>query len=175
MATYINDIYLRKDYTEVITEQFAKRYDINLLKWIRPFGYYDQVNKSIISNNGIPDGTYIILGCITYPAYSGTCLYTIGQFNLAKSRGIDLTWATAFNNYPELPNNSEIKPLFPLFRVAKHTKYKEALSYFIEIQNKEWTVDELKNKILETDKTILENTMYRLRLAFQRNLIKEKH
>jgi hypothetical protein len=170
----VEGIFLRDDYSEIITESFAKRYYVDISRWITPFGYYDEFNQSIICDNSFQDGTYILLGKMSYPGNNKMSYYTILQFNMIKSRGLSLDIATEFNVYPDVPKILPFSPKYPLFRVGSHTEFKNLLSEFKEIQSKHWTMDEVLSKLnnLTIDTTI--GKIWGLKLALLRDLNRGK-
>lgn len=171
----VEGIFLREDYSELITESFAKRYFVDITHWITPFGYYDEFNQSIICSESFQDGTYITLGKMSYPGINKSSYYTISQFNMCKCRGIDIDLATPFNSYPDVPKELEnFRPKYPMFRVGSHTEFKKLIPTFKEIQSKHWVIDELVSKCndLTLDKTI--GRIWRLKLALVRSLNRER-
>ena len=158
----VTGIYLRNDITEIIDEIFAHRYNVDLTHWIAPYGFYDEAKGSIISNGGIPDGTYVALGVVQYPSSNKQAFHTIGQFNIAKSMGIYLTWANKFLPYPNVPSIIETRfsPKFPLFRIADNTKYLECVKIYQQLTNKWLTIEELIANIDNLEPDSLEDTIY---------------
>lgn len=149
MGLDIEGIFLRKDFSEVITESFAKQYAVNLDSWILPFGYYDEYNCSIISNGSFPDGTYVLLGKMNYPGADRGANYSIAQFNLLRSRGLEINFINKFRPYPNVPKELPFCPKYPLFRVGDVSLFKKIKHEFLEIEKNYWTPDEINSKIKE--------------------------
>lgn len=175
MSINLNEIYLRKDLTEIISEKFAKRYNIDLSKWIKPFGYYNERGGSIICNSTIPDGVYLVLGRVEYPNNKEMSYHVIYQFNLCKSRGLDLRWASRFNPYPNVPKNIKLSPNFAMFKIAECIDYNQCKKIYNEIKNTAFfTSDQLKDIIKKEPEGSFKDTIYKLRLALQREIDRDR-
>jgi len=170
--TKISYMYIRKDLEEIITEKFAKHYFVDLSKWIAPFGYYDEYSGSIRCREGFPDGTYAALGRVKYPGKRRFSYYTIYQFNVCRSRGIELRWANRFNPYPNVPNAINLQPAFPLIKVGELTDYISAKKAYQAVRVP-LTIDEIKSKIKLSEDAV-QAKVFKLRLALQREIDKEK-
>lgn len=168
-------VYLRADLQEFITETFAKRYNVNLENWIEPYAYWDQFHQSVLSTREVvPDGTYILFGKVVYPGKERMSYHHIFQFNVLKLRGADVQIASGFNDYPNIPENIPIRPIFPLFKVDQCRAYKTAKKIFLSQLNKPMNVRELENLIKDSKTNSLDDKMYRLRLALQLEIDKQK-
>jgi hypothetical protein len=167
--------YVRKDLEEIVSESFVKRYDMRLDNWIEPFGYYDERGQSILTDGPFPDGTYVLLGKVSYPGEKRKSRFHIGQFNLAKSQGLDLTWAFKFRRYPELPPAIEdrFNPTFPLVRVGEVKDYARAKNQLTQL-DRPLTAREISSTIKTIDEGSVEARVCKLRLAFQELIDKEK-
>lgn len=171
---------LRADLEEIINEDFAIRYSINVENWIFPELYYSQKDKKLIYNK-IPDnGLYCLLGKVNYPGdlrFSSHCVF---QYNLVRIRGLECLWADKFRGYPGVPEvlKDYLTPYFPLFKVGDIKPYKKYFKMYYEDLNRPKTVDDLKSYIykLQTDdfKDLTKIRIYKLRLALQRLIDKEK-
>ena len=129
----------------------------------------------VISNNGIPDGVYIVLGSVSYPGEKRMSRHVIYQFNLARSRGIDLRWAARFNPYPNVPKVLDLRPIYPMFRIEELTTYEDCKSVYYKLQKTPvFAVDQLKEIIRKADPGSIKDTIYRLRLALQREIEKDR-
>lgn len=164
----ISGYILRNDYTELITEKFAKKYNVNVTDWIFPFGYYDQYDGSVDCNGYIPDGTYILIGKVSYPGNGRFSYHIVTQFNLLLSRGIDLSFAMPFNTYTDLPKEIPLAPKFPLFKVGDCLDFLKYKDKFIEIANTWLTKDEILSKLGKIDPSTIEYKVYALKLALLR-------
>lgn len=164
----INGYILRNDYSELITEKFAKKYNINTTEWIFPFGYYDQYDGSVDCNGYIPDGTYILIGKVSYPGNGRFSYHIVTQFNFLRSRGIDLDFIAPFNPYLDLPKEIPLAPKFPLFKIGNCEDFILYKDRFLEIANTWLTKDEILNKLNKIDKTSVEYKIYALKLALLR-------
>lgn len=174
MSINIEGIFLRPDFTEVITESFAKKYSIDLIDWIYPFAYFNQYDGSLIYNELIPDGCYILLGKVEYPGKDRYSYHIVYQFNACLISGIDVKFVKLFTPYPDLPPSIPLSPNFPLFRVCEQKHYKKFRLLFKKIE-KEWlTRDEIKGILSKLDKNTIEYKAYALKLALLRYVFKDK-
>lgn len=173
MSIKVEGIFLHKDYSNLITETFAKRFHVDLNHWIKPFGYYNQAEQSIICNRSLPDGVYVLLGSVSYPGKERMSCYTVYQFNICRSRGLDLSMYRPLNNYPNAPA-IPLSPVFPLFKVGNISDYKKAKTVYEGVIKNYLSIDSLIRIINNLDPNTLESKIYRLRLALQRQIDKEK-
>lgn len=173
MSTIINGLFLRDDWTELITEKFSDKYSVNLTNWIIPYGYFNQYDGTITCNDFIPDGTYILLGKVSYPGKGRYSYHTVCQFNLCKSSGIDLIFLKPFHTYTDLPKEIPLAPKFPLFRVGDTKEYKKIYKLFLQVSNEYLTERELNSKLTKLDKNTIEYKIYALRLALLNFLMTE--
>lgn len=175
MAYDIEGIFLRKDFSEYITESFAKKYNVNLTTWIQPFGFFDEFTGNILHNGNLPDGIYVILGKVSYPGEARLSKYCIGQFNLCKIFGDTVEILNKFNPYPNVPEaiKPNFKPKFPMFRLGDAKGFKILSKSFNYIASSNLTSDALMykiSKISNTESTI--KKIYSLKLALLRDLEK---
>jgi len=170
----IEGIYLRKDLKEYITESFVKRYSINLNNWIEPFAYWDQYNQSVLSNGSVPDGTYVLLGNVKYPSVNKLSFHNIYQFNVVRLLGSDVTFSGNFNEYVGLSKSVPLRPVFPLFKLDQARSFNKARNVFIRELNKPLTHLELNAKIEQAKPGSITDKLYRLRLALETDILKEK-
>ena len=170
----VEGIFLRADYSEYISESFAKRYYIDLKNYIAPFGYFDQENGTLLNNGDLPDGTYVILGKMQYPSKYRMARHTIMQFNLCRVRGVDLDILRPFNPYPDVPDalKANLRPKFPMFKIEQAHAYKALIPAFLQIADSELTKDELKDKIFKLPENSVVRKLYSLRLALLRDMEK---
>jgi hypothetical protein len=168
----INGYILRNDYSELITEKFAKKYNVDITDWIFPFGYYNQYDGSVDCNGFIPDGTYVLIGKVSYPGKSRFSYHIITQFNFIQSAGVTLSFSSPFNGYPELPDTIPLAPKFPIFKVGTCLDFIQFKDRFIEISNTWLTKDEIQSKLYKLDNSTIEYKVYALKLALLR-LMKE--
>ena len=168
MSITIDGHLLRNDFTEVITEKFAKKYCINLDNWILPFGYYDQCSEDIIYNNIIPDGSYILLGKVEYPGTKKLTYHTVCQFSGLKISGIDLTFVTPFNPYLDVPKVLKLKPKFPLFKVGSTRDFKKLKKIILNDTDNYPNELVLYDKTCKLSKNTIEYKVYALKLALLR-------
>jgi len=168
----ISGYILRKDYTELITEKFAKKYNVNVTDWIFPFGYYEQYDGSVDCNGYLPDGTYILIGKVSYPGAGRFSYHIVTQFNFLLSRGVDLSFAIPFNAYTDLPKEIPLAPKFPLFKVGDCEDFIKHRDKFTEIANTWLTKDEILSKLSKINIDSIEYKIYALKLALLR-LMKE--
>lgn len=167
-------IYIRNDLTELISERFVKHYDINLRYYTAPFGYFSEKTGNIICNGRLPDGTYILIGTVSYPGTKNYSKHTVFQFNVLKSAGKDLRFAQRLAGYPDKPEAVALSPEFPLFRIGERTDYKEACKCYFESISQYFTIDELFSKITKLIPMSIEDKIYRFRIALQREMDKGK-
>jgi len=174
MSYKVDGIFLRPDYSEYITESFAKTYYIDLKNWISPYGFYNEFKGTILNNGGFPDGTYIILGKMQYPSKFRMSRHIIMQFNLCKVSGVDVHIYRPFNPYPDVPDalKANLNPLYPMFKIDKAQAYKSIIPSFLEIADAELTMDELKDKIFKLPESSVVRRLYSLRLALLRDMEK---
>lgn len=175
MSIEVEGIFLSQDFTDYITEKFAKRFCVDTKQWIQPFAYYDEANDSLISNGYVPDGTYALIGSVSYPGIERWSSHTVFQFNLLKIRGEDIVFAKRMNLYPDLPPEIPLKPVFPIFRLGDHTQFREASKVFKDIGASHLTCQALTDKIVKLEDNSLESKIYRIRLAVQRRIEKEQY
>lgn len=175
MSITIEGIYLRSDFSEFITEKFAARYGVNLREgWIQPFGYYNQAFGSVICNDPIPDGTYLLVGKVEYPGSNPMTRHVVMQFNLVKSLGSDLKFAKQFNPYIDKPTAIPLTPSFPMFKVGGHVEYNKVKSDFLTIDKEQLTTDEIKDRISKLASDSILAKIYSLKLALLREMYREK-
>lgn len=174
MSYHVEGIFLRPDYSEYITESFAKKYHVDLKNWISPYGYFKESEGTILNNGGFPDGTYIILGKVKYPSKYRMASHTIMQFNLARVRGADIDILRPFNPYPDVPEilKANLFTAFPMFKIEQAHSYKAVIPAFLEIADSELTIDELKDKIFKLPESSVVRRLYSLRLAVLRDMEK---
>ena len=173
----ISGYFFRSDLTEMVSESFAKSYNMDLSGWVQPYGYYDERHGSVFCNdNFFPDGTYIALGKVSYPGVERRSWYHIGQFNVARSMGLELRWANKFETYPNLPETlkKSLSPTFPLIQVGEVADYGAAVALVKELNSRPLTARTIKDRIKKAEPDSLEHKIYRLRLAFQKDIDKEK-
>jgi len=171
----IKGSFFRSDLTEYISEAFAKKYTVSLDSWIQPFAYYDEGLGVILCNSRLEDGLYVTLGKVIYPSSIARDSYHIVfQYNLARCRGMELRWADRFKPYPNLPKHIPLSPTFPMLKVGSLVDYREAKEIYYKIKGKPFTIDELKGIIDSAELNTVESRLYRLRLALQREIDKEK-
>jgi hypothetical protein len=173
MTYNVEGIFLRSDYSEYISESFVKKYNVDLTTWIQPYGFFDEFSGTILHNKDLPDGTYIILGKVSYPGKSRMSKYIIGQFNLCKILGETLEILNKFSPYPNVPEElkSNLHPKFPMFKIGDASIFKTLKKPFNYIGESNLTVEELMdriNKISSTESTI--KKIYSLKLALLRDL-----
>jgi hypothetical protein len=176
MSKKIVGTYLHQDLTEIITETFARRYLVDLTQWVSAPAYYDEMQQLLLCNDrGVPDGTYIALGKVHYPcSLTRMNFYHTYQFNLAKCRGLELRWACQFRPYPNVPERIPLAPVFPMFRIGTCAEYLQAKDLYFTIMQQSLTKDYIKDIINQESGLTLKSKMYRLRLALQREIDKEK-
>jgi hypothetical protein len=168
-------ILLRADLQEYITESFAKRYNVNLENWIEPYAYWDQMNSSVLSTRDyVPDGTYVVFGKVVYPGKERMSYHHIFQFNIIKLSGANARIAAQFNDYPNMPANLPLEPIFPMFKVDQRQAYPSAKKIFESKLQKPMHVRQLENLIDGSKVNSLENKLYRLRYAVQLEIDKYK-
>jgi hypothetical protein len=170
----VEGIYLRKDLKEFITESFVKRYNVNLENWVEPFAYWDQYNQSTLSNGPVPDGTYVLFGKVEYPSVNSMSFFHIYQFNIVRIMGEDVTFAGNFNEYAGLPEAVKLAPVFPLFKVDQPRAFNKARNIFLKKLNKPLSHLELKDIIKKYKPGSLEDKIFRIRLALQTEIDREK-
>lgn len=173
MVRSVEGIYLSLDYTHLITEKVAKTLFVDLNKWVAPYAYFDHGNKEIICNGHVPDGCYIILGKVSYPGKQRMSYHEVYQFQVAKNRGTDLYLYKPLNLYPELPKEVPLAPLFPLYRVGSISEYKEAVEVIKQLEARYFSIDQLKDTILNYPIDTVQGKVFRLRLALERYIRKE--
>ena len=176
MSIEVEGIFLSLDYSDIITESFAKRFNVDLKQWIHPFCYFDEKNQSLISNKEVPDGTYILLGRISYPGEAKYTYHTTLQFNIVKIQGFNLIFARPLNGYLNMPKAllNSITPNFPLFKIGETSEYKKATGLYTKISKQHLTADSLKDIILKQEPNSIESKFYRIRLAIQRQIEREQ-
>lgn len=168
--------YLRRDLKEYINESFAKRYNVNLENWVSPYAYWDQFSQQTLSigEEAVPDGTYVLFGKVSYPGTERMSHHHIFQFNLAKLRGADIQLAAPFNIYPNVPPTVPLRPVFPMFKVDQVRAYKAARKVFYAKLCQPLSTHELERLIIDSNVNSIENKLYRIRLAVQLDIDKEK-
>ena len=167
-------IYLRKDLKEYVTETFVKKYNMNLENWIEPFGYWNQYEESTLSNGPVPDGTYVLFGKVEYPGSKRMSLHKVFQFNIVRVMGEDVTFAGNFNKYVGLPSGIPLRPIFPLFKIDQPRAFNRARNVFLKRINKPLTYQELRYMIKKESPNSLEDKIFRVRLALQTEIDREK-
>lgn len=173
MSIEVEGLFLSLDHSTLITEKIAKKLFVNLDYWITPYGYYNQLTASIICNEYIPDGTYIILGKTSYPGEDRMSCHEVYQFMVAKNRGIDLILYKPLNKYPQLPTEIPLNPYFPMYRIGDLKDYRKSVKIFKEIEGKYLTLDQLTNILNQYPLNTVEGKLYRLRLALEKFINKE--
>ena len=174
MSIEVEGVFLHSNYTELISETFAKRYGVDLSKWIQPYGFFDHINESIISNGDLPAGTYVILGHVSYPGKTPLSYHKVFQFALCRSILDDLLLADPLSSYPDKPARLPLAPKYPMFRVGDLNSFIKGKKVVKQLIAKHLTVDYLVDKIQILEKDTIESNIYRLRLALQREIDKEK-
>lgn len=169
---HVDGIFLRRDLTEYITEEFASRYfiDTSTSNWIVPFGFFDQANQSIVCNGALPDGLYVVFGTVEYPGLERLSLHKVAQFNLCSSEGLNLRFLLEFNKYPNLPESIPLRPKFPMIKIGEARAFKKAAKYLIEARKAHFTIENLQDKIRTLDAASIEYKIFALRLALERDL-----
>ena len=170
----IEGIYLRKDLKEYITESFVERYSINLDNWIAPFAYWSQFTESTLSNGHVLDGTYVLFGSVSYPGVEKLSYHRIFQYNIVRIMGADVTFAADFNAYIGLPDCVPLRPVFPLFKVDQPRAFNKARNIYFRRMNRPLTHSELKYMIEKVNNNSLEDKLFRIRLALQTEVDREK-
>jgi len=168
-------IFLRRDLSEFITETFAKRYNVNLENWIEPYAYWDEKSEATLTTReNVPDGTYVLFGKVTYPGVDRMSQHHIFQFNVLKVRGADVQIAAPFNSYPNISPRVPLQPIFPMFKIDQSRAYVAAKKIFHSKLNKPLHYKELESLIKSSKTNSIENKLYRLRLAVQLEIDKQK-
>lgn len=171
---------LRADLEEIINEDFAMRYSVNVSNWIFPELYYHEREQKLIYNQ-IPDnGLYCLVGKVSYPGAERMSTHCVFQFNLVRIRGLECLWADRFKGYPGVPEvlKGRLTPYFPLFKVGPIKPYKKYFEMYYNDLNRPKTVDELKAQITTMqaaeDRDLTQIRIYKIRIALQRLIDKEK-
>lgn len=174
MNINVEGVFLRKDLTELVTESFAKKYSMDLRDWIYPFAFFNQYDGSLIYNNYIPDGCYILLGKVEYPGIDRSSYHLVYQFNACLLSGVDIKFVKQFTPYHNLPSVISLAPKFPLFKICDQKNYKQFKKIFNKVESTWLTKDEIKGIISKLDKNTIEYKVYALKLALLRFVFKEK-
>jgi len=175
MSTIINGLFLSSNLEHLIEEKTAISLFIDLNKWICPFAYLTQSTGELLCNGGLPDGTYVLLGKISYPGDDKCSFHEVYQFNLVKVSGKDMTIENTLNNYPQLDKSlkSSLNPSFPLYRIGPTKDFKTLKKLYKELKTDYLTIDVLKDKIRPYSVDTPEGKLLRIRLAFERYIRKE--
>jgi len=162
-------IYFRPDFTEYITQEFVDKYSVNTDTWVAPRGYYLQNTDGFVSNGGIPDGTYIMIGHVDYASVNKMHHHRIGQFVGVKLEGINFVGTNELAYYPN-SKDVELNPMFALVRVGNTNEFKK-VGVIIEDLNRRPISDwELQKRALDYEFNSVESRTYRLRLALRRQM-----
>jgi len=162
-----NFIYFRPDLTEYITDDFVKKYNIDIDgKWLTPDGYYSE--KEGVVDRVLADGTYILIGHVSYNR--GASCHKIGQFLGIKSTGINWILSHQLDYYPN-SKGTKLDPVFALVRVGAPKDFAKVGLVIDQLKKNGCTERELEKKILQLNPSTIESKVYRLRLALQRQLV----
>ena len=174
MSITVEGIFLKDDFSEFITETFAQQYNVDLRHWIVPFAYYDPKNASLIHNGIVPEGIYILFGKVKYPGKQRFTRQIIHQFNLLNIKGLYVNVAFPFNKYVNVPQELNLEPIFPIFKLDEVNKFNEAISIFREINIDNLTTIWLQDKLDRLEINSLKYKIYKLRLALQLDIDRGK-
>lgn len=159
--------FIKPDFSEIITEDFAERFTVNIKQWLVPYGYFDEQKNMLICQDGVfPDGTYIAVGVVQYPGKFRNSFHRVGQFNVVRSRGIDLLWGARFQDYPGLPKDFPVNAKFPLIKVGEVQDYIKAKDVFERVYGASARFF-LERELKRADPDSVEAKVIKLRLALK--------
>jgi len=162
-------LYFRPDLTEYITQSFVEKYNVNTDTWLSPIGYYVQNTDEFVSNGGIPDGTYIMIGHVDYMSANKMNWHRIGQFVGVKLEGINFVGTHPLTYYPN-SKDVDLNPMFALIRVGDTSDFKKAGVIIEDLNSRPVSDWELQKRALDYEFNSVESRTYRLRLALQRHI-----
>lgn len=161
-------VWVRSDYTEIVTNDFVKYYNIKTKgHWIDPGLYYNERLDKV--NTRAPDGTYILVGASEYYSSDLSNCYKIGQFSAIRLQGFSFVGSHKLKEYPN-SSGVELEPIYPLIHVGKPDDFKKASLIVELLRRKPLTQGELRAKIVQLDPFSVDGKIYRLRLALSKQI-----